>query len=71
MNELSEEYSIYYIKLNVDYLGNLNVQIKNTDINKIIFNGSAYTFEHLFEAYKVAKKEILKIPELKQLIERS
>lgn len=68
---MSKDYSHYYIRLTVNHLGGINVIIKNTDSNKVIFDDSAYSFEHLFETYKNAKKELLKVPELKKLIERS
>ena len=69
--KLSKEYSNYYIRLTVGYLGGIEVRIKNTNSEKVIFDDSSYTFEHLFEAYKEAKKELLEVPELKKLIERS
>ena len=69
---MSKRYSHYWIWLSVGYLGEINVRI--TDINKNndkeVFDGSDYTFEHLFKAYEDAKEELLKVPELKKLVER-
>ena len=68
---MSKDYSIYYIKLSVTSLGYIEVKIINTSTKKVIFDASAYSFERLFEAYQEAKKDLLKVPELKKLIERS
>jgi len=64
-------YSHYVITLSVSTLGEIEVRIKNTLTKKQVFDDNAYTFEHLYEAYLEAKKELLNIPELKQLVERS
>lgn len=68
---MSKRYSHYYVSLAVDFLGEIEVKIRNTLTNKTVFDDSAYTFEHLFETYKDAKKELLEIPELKKFVERS
>ena len=68
---MSKEYSNYWIRLFVDDLGSIEVRIRNTATKKEIFDDSAYTFEHLFEVYKGCKEQLLEVPELRQLVERS
>ena len=68
---MSAEFSYYGVKLMVNHLRNIEVKITNINTKKVIFDDYYTSFEGLFEAYKRAKKDLLEIPELKKLVERS